>query len=232
MQTCFFVQLSQIYKWVSLKFVGIIRMERATMKILIALCFSLVSFLTHAENQNNYITKPYEVPFERQIGFSFNMFGVSSMTFEGRFLLDLVPHLSLVVAPSYQNTIELPFYHPKRKEMSFFDIKRFHLGTGIRATFDEYDSRNKFFIEVLARPGLTWIGKDNSNWSIIPSLMAGRSMVYDSGYTVSFGVGFEWEFLLAKKEDLGYHADYLTSAYYGITKIPLMAELSVGWMWW
>ena len=197
--------------------------------------FGFLSFGLSAQQEemkNKYITKPYVVPYERPIGFSFNLAGITSMTFEGRFLLGLARNFSLVVSPSYQNTIEFPFYHPEREEMNFFAIKRFNLGAGIRTNFHEYDSLDGWYIEALGRAGMSWIGQDEPAWALTPSLMIGYETTYDFGYLVSFGVGFEWEFLLSKKEKMGYYTDYLTSAYYGITKIPIMAELSVGWLWW
>ncbi len=214
-------------------------MERLTMNkvfpillSLVLLCPALMAKKEEVKKKaDKYISEPYDVPFERPIGFSLNVGALSSMTLEGRFLLGLAKNISLIVSPMYQNTIELPFYHPKNKAFAFFDIKRLNLGAGLRFHFYDYDSWDGWYIEPLGRAGMTWIGSDNYVWSVIPSLMFGYASVYDSGYTASFGLGFEWEFLLAKKENLGYYADYLQSAYYGITKIPLAAELSVGWMW-
>lgn len=194
----------------------------------------LPSLLSAQENSEpTYITEPYVTPYKQHLGFSFNALGVSSMTFEGRFFWGFARNFSLIVSPSYQNTIELPFYHVQREEMAFFDIRRLNLGLGARAHFYEYDSKDGWYIEALGRPGLTWIGQDDYYWSVTPSLMVGYETVYDYGYTVGFGMGLEWEFLLKNKSKLGYHADYLTSAYFvNVTKIPLMAELSLGWLWW
>ncbi len=211
-------------------------MERLTMRIFILLCsIALMSQSLRAAEEgkvpSKYISEPYVVPYERPIGFSFNAAGLSSMTFEGRFFLGLARNFSLVISPMYQNTVQLPFFHPKNKDVALFDIRRFNLGAGARAHFYEYDSRNGWYIEALGRGGLTFIGNDDFSWALMPSLMFGYETVYDSGYTVSFGVGFEWEFLLVSKQKMGYHTNYLKSAYYGITKLPLMAELSVGWLW-
>lgn len=170
-----------------------------------------------------------DMPYERPIGFTINLGAVLPMTFEGRFLLGLAQNLSLVVAPMYQNTIELPFFHPKRGQLSFFDIKRFNIGAGLRGHFYEYDSWDGWFIEALGRGGMTWVGSDQFQWSVIPSLMFGYAAVYDSGYTVSCGLGFEWEFLIGKNP--GYYTEYLKTAYYGITKLPLTGELAIGWTW-
>lgn len=210
-------------------------MERLTMRIFIVLGLCLMGCGLWAEQgkkDNKYITEPYEVPYERPIGFSFNVLGISSMTFEARFLWGLAQNFLLVVSPSYQNTIELPVFHGVEKTVAFFDIRRFNVGAGIRAYFSKYDSRDGWYIETLGRMGKTWIGKDDSAWAVTPSFMVGYQTVYDYGYTVSFGLGGEWEFLLVDKEKMGYHTQYLKSAYYNITKFPLMAELSVGWQWW
>jgi hypothetical protein len=170
-----------------------------------------------------------KLPYERPIGFTLNVGGISSMTFEGRFLLGLFPHILLVASPSYQNTPEFPWYHPKHHRWSVFDIKRFNTGLGLRGHFYEYDSWDGFYIEAMGRGGVTWIGKEDYMWSVIPSLIFGYAAVYDSGYTVSFGLGFEWEFLL--DDNKGYHSEFLRTAYYGITKLPLTGELSLGWTW-
>lgn len=176
-----------------------------------------------------HIVADIEIPFERPIGFSINIGALTSLTFEGRFIWGMARNFSLVISPSYQNTIQLPFYHFKRKELSAFDIKRLNLGAGIRGHFYEYDSRDGIYLEGLCRVGLTWAGADPSMWSIIPSLMVGYTSVYDSGYTVSFGVGLEWEALLGTPP--GYHSEFLKTAYWGITKLPLMGEISLGWTW-
>lgn len=210
-------------------------MERLTMKIFIVLGLYLMGCGLWAEQglkEKKYITEPYEVPYERPIGFSFNLFGVTSMTFESRFLLGLAQNFLLVVSPSYQNTIEMPIFHTGENTVAFFDIRRLNLGAGIRAHFPNYDSRSGWYIETLGRIGKTWIGEDDSVWAVTPSFMVGHQTVYDAGYTVSFGIGGEWEFLLVGKEKIGYHTKYLKNAYYNITKFPLMAELSVGWQWW
>ena len=169
------------------------------------------------------------VPYERPIGFTLNFGGITSMTFEGRFLLGLFPNVSLVVSPSYQNTPELTLYHPEKKQWAIFDIRRFNTGLGFRAHFYEYDSWDGMFIEAMGRGGVTWAGNDKYMWSVIPSLIFGYAAVYKSGYTVSFGVGLEWELLLSQAT--GESAEFLKSAYFGITKIPLTGELSIGWTW-
>lgn len=170
-----------------------------------------------------------KIPYVRPIGFTINLASIASMTFEGRFLLGLLPNFSLVVSPSYQNTPEIPFYHPQRDQWSVFDIKRLNLGAGIRGHFYEYDSLDGWFLEGMGRLGMTWIGSDSLMGSVIPSLILGYSTVYDSGYSVSFGFGFEWEFLFGGTP--GYHTDFLKTAYYGITKLPLTGEFSIGWTW-
>ncbi len=215
---------------------GFLTMERLTMRIFILLCsLNLVAASAWAKEEekkpSKYISTPYVVPYERPIGFSFNAAGMTSLTFEGRFFLGLARNFSLVISPSYQNTIELPFFHPQTREAAFFDIQRLNIGAGIRAHFYEYDSRNGWYIETLGRGGMTWVGKDAFAWALTPSLMFGHETVYESGYTVSFGVGVEWEFLMGAKEKRGPDTEYLKSAYYGITKLPVMAELSVGWLW-
>lgn len=211
-------------------------MDRAVKKIVLLVCFmNLMSFMLRAQeilsdekDNNKYITTPYVVPYERPIGFSFNALGVVAMTYEARFFLGLGRGISLVVSPMYQKTIELPFYSYKTKETSFFDIQRANLGLGIRGQFYKYDSRNNWYIEALARGGMAWVGQDKMVGSVIPSVMFGYETVYESGYSVSFGVGIEWEFLLGKK---GADATYLKESYFSITKFPLIAELSVGWLW-
>lgn len=170
-----------------------------------------------------------KVPYERPIGFTINAMSIASMTFEGRFLLGLFPNFSLVVSPNYQNTPEIPFYHPKEEYWTLFDIKRLNLGVGIRSHFYEFDSLDGLYIEVMGRAGMTWAGADPLMWSVIPSLLFGYSTVYKSGYSVSFGIGFEWEFLLGEAK--GDHSKFLKTAYYGISKVPLTGELSIGWTW-
>lgn len=169
-----------------------------------------------------------KVPYERPIGFTLNLGSIVSMSFEGRFLLGLFPNVSLVVSPSYQNTPVLPLYHPKDKYWANIDIKRFNTGLGLRGHFYEYDSWDGFYIEAMGRGGMTWIGKEDYMWSLIPSLIFGYSAVYESGYTVSFGLGLEYEFLGEKKGD---KSEFLKTAYYGATKLPFTGELSLGWMW-
>lgn len=175
------------------------------------------------------IESDYKIPYERPIGFSINFGGITSMTFEGRFLLGLFPNMSMVVSPSYQNTPELPLYHPEKQNWATFDIKRFNTGLGLRGHFYEYDSWDGLFIEAMGRGGLTWAGQDEGMWSVIPSLIFGYAAVYKSGYTVSFGVGVEWEFLIGEVK--GKNAEFLKTAYYGVTKVPLTGELSLGWTW-
>lgn len=192
----------------------------------------LSSFSLNAETAKNKeptIEPQLKLPYERPIGFTFNVGGLTSMTFEGRFLLGLFPHILLVASPSYQNTPQLPFYHPSKGYWSVFDIKRLNMGLGIRGHFYEFDSWDGFYIEGLGRGGMTWIGKDDSTWSVIPSLIFGYEAVYESGYTASFGVGLEWEFLIG--EPKGDNSEFFRSAYYGVTKVPLTGELSLGWTW-
>jgi hypothetical protein len=135
----------------------------------------------------------------------------------------------LVVSPSYQNTPELTLYHPNNQNWGVFDIRRFNTGLGIRGHFYEYDSWDGLYIEGMGRGGMTWVGSDDYMWSIIPSLIFGYAAVYKSGYTVSFGVGVEWELLLGAST--GKQSEFLKTAYYGVTKIPLTGELSIGWTW-
>lgn len=163
------------------------------------------------------------------IGFTLNFGGLTSMTFEGRFMYGLWPHISIVAAPSYQNTPELPWYHPKKGHWSLFDFRRAHMGVGVRGNFNDLNNWDGFFLEGLLRAGATWVGTDAAIGSLIPSVIFGYSSVFESGYTVSLGVGFEWEFLLGKAT--GLYSDFLKTAYYGITKFPLTGELSMGWSW-
>jgi|SRR5579871_2207433 len=170
-----------------------------------------------------------KIPYERPIGFSVNLGALTSLTFEGRFLLGLAPNISLVVSPSFQKTIQLPFFDLQKQEfVSAFDVMRLNLGAGIRAHFYEYDSWDGFFLEGMTRGGLTWAGKDPSMWSIIPSLILGYAVVYHSGYTVSFGLGLEYELLLGQSP--GHHSEVLKTAYF-VSKLPLTGELSIGWTW-
>jgi hypothetical protein len=81
----------------------------------------------------------------------------------------------------------------------------------------------------MGRVGTTWVASDRFMGAIIPSLIFGYATVYESGYTVSFGVGIEWEILLGKSSN--FHSNFFRDAYYGITKVPLTGELSIGWMW-
>ncbi len=170
-----------------------------------------------------------KVPYERPIGFTINLGAIPSMTFEGRFLLGLFHNVSLVVSPSYQNTPELPLYHPEKQSWGLMDFKRFNTGIGIRGHFYEYDSWDGLFIEGMGRGGMTWVGGDKYMWSVIPSLIFGYAAVYSSGYTVSFGLGVEWEFLLG--DPTGKQSEFIKTAYYGISKVPLTGELSLGWTW-
>lgn len=180
---------------------------------------------------DKYVTKPYVLPFVRPIGFTYNVGAIASMTFEGRFLLGLAPNISLVISPMFQNTPEFPFWLNQEDDPSYFDVRRVNLGAGIRGNFYGYDSRSGWYIEGLGRGGLAWVGKDNYVWSVIPSVMAGYAVVYDSGYTVSMGLGVEWEFLLGDEKTMGEKTKKLKSAFLGMTKYPLIAELSIGWIW-
>lgn len=211
-------------------------MQRSLIKICFLLIqFGLVSVSLNAlereppVREDKYITKPYKLPFTRPVGFTLNLASIASMTLEGRFVLGLAQNISFVASPMYQNTIELPIFYGE-KNLRFMDARRLNLGVGIRGHFYDYDSLDGWYIEGLARGGLTWIGQDSSVWSVIPSLMAGYQAVYDSGYTVSFGAGIEWEFLIAGKEGLGDNATFLKKAYFGITKVPLFFEFSIGWL--
>ena len=218
-------------------------MDRCSMKkiaqcwVPIVLSFAFTSFseensaMPSEKERPKIVQTKISIPYERPIGFTLNLGAISSMTFEGRFLLGIAPNLSLVVSPSYQNTPELPFYHLRREEMAFFDVRRFNMGVGIRGHFYEYDSWDGWFIEGMGRGGMTSIGHEDYMWSVTPSLIFGYSAVYDSGYTASFGLGFDWEFLLGKNPQKDYHTDYLKTAYFGITKIPITGELAIGWMW-
>lgn len=170
-----------------------------------------------------------KVPFERPIGFTYNVGALSSFTFEGRFFVGLAPHISLIVSPAFQRTIELPIYHFRDGVWSAFHIKRLNLGLGIRGHFYEYDSYDGFFIEALVRPGLTWVAKDPSMWSMAPSLLFGYAVVYESGYTVSYAIGLEPEWLLGTPP--GKSSKFLQSAAFGITKFPIAGEISLGWTW-
>lgn len=176
----------------------------------------------------NRLAKDLIIPFERPIGFTINLGSITSMTFEGRFILGLLRNISLVIAPSYQNTPEIPLYDPADGQWTLFDFKRFNTGLGVRGHFYEYDSWDGYFIEGMARGGMTWLGKDDGMWSFIPSLIIGYSTVYDSGYSVSFGLGFEYELLLG---DAGPNGEFLRNKYFGISKVPFTGELSLGWMW-
>lgn len=207
--------------------------------IALALMFVTSASFADVDDENytkpdKFVTKPYNPPYERPIGFTLNLGAISSMTAEGRFLLGLVPHLSLVISPMFQQTIDFPYYLPDASSDDFiglFSIRRANLGIGLRGNFYAYDSRSHWYLEGLGRGGFTWVGKENYVWSVIPSLMVGHMTVYDSGYAVSFGMGLEWEFLLGKEENMGPKTKKLKSTFIGMTKIPLTAELSIGWMW-
>ncbi|HXW53342.1 MAG TPA: hypothetical protein VEL47_04465, partial [Myxococcota bacterium] len=164
------------------------------------------------------------------IGFTINLAALASLTFEGRFLLGLAPHLSFVALPSFQKTIDLPFYDFKAKTfVDAFGITRANLGLGLRGHFYEYDSWDGFYVEGMSRFGMTWAGDDPFMWAITPSLILGYQWVYLSGYTVSFGVGIEWELLLGRPP--GRHSQILKTNYWNISKIPPTAEWSIGWTW-
>jgi hypothetical protein len=197
------------------------------------LSLSILSFaIPFDQSQKESFTpiKPQiSLPYKRPIGFSLNVGGISSMTFEGRFLLGLFPHIVLVASPSYQNTPLLPLYHFQENYWALFDIKRLNMGLGLRGHFYEYDSWDGFYIEAMGRGGLTWVAKEDYMWSVIPSLIFGYSSVYQSGYTVSVGIGLEYEFLLS--EPHGEYSKFLKTAIYGVTKAPPTGELSLGWTW-
>lgn len=178
----------------------------------------------------NSIKADSKVPYKRPIGFTYNLIAMTSMTFEGRFFVGLLPHITLALSPSYQNTPKLPLFHPFEKNWNPMDFKRFNLGVGIRGHFYQYDSWDGWYLEGMVRPGMTWLGDDDMSWSVIPSLMGGYQTVYESGFTMNIGFGFEWEFLFGQG---GNHAkrDWLETAYFGITKVPLTGELSVGYTW-
>lgn len=166
--------------------------------------------------------------FNRPIGFNLNLASLLSLTYEGRFNLGLSPRFSFVASPSFQYIPWIPWYHPKRAQWSVFNIQRMNLGLGIKTHFYDYDSKDGFYLEALGRPGLIMIGLEKY-FSLIPSLIAGYTAIYDSGYTVSFGAGVEWEFIFGKKGR--YYGDFYRSAYYSMTKIPITGELSIGWTW-
>lgn len=193
--------------------------------------FCLPIFSKNQINSEQYVTKHYEVPFERPLGFTLNLGAVASLTAEARFLLGLVKNITLVLSPMYQNTPELPIWKIDQEIPKFMDMRRFNLGMGMRAHFYQYDSYDGWYIEALLRGGMTSIQHDPWLWSVIPSLMAGYQVVYDSGYTFSIGAGFEYEFLIPRNKSLGDNAQYLKETYFSITKVPLIAELSIGWIW-
>jgi hypothetical protein len=223
---------------VPLLFFGL--MDRCTMRKITQLyLFISLIFAIHAHSENanknpkeslKIVPSDIKVPYERPIGFTVNLGSVVSMTFEGRFIWSMFPNISLVVSPSYQNTPELPLYNPQNKKWALFDIKRFNVGVGVRGHFYAYDSWDGVFIEVLGRPGATWAGKESAMFSFTPSFIVGYSTVYESGYTVSFGLGIEWEFLPGVAP-VGSHSEFLKTAYWGISKVPLTGELSIGWTW-
>lgn len=207
-----------------------------TMKKIIVAVLMLSAIHVSAEKSDSgkpeeaqEIVADIKIPYERPMGFTVNLGSIVGMTFEGRYLLGLAPNLSLIVVPSYQNTLEIPFYHLEKQRLSVFNIKRLHVGAGIRGHFYEYDSWDGFFIEGLGRVGMVWAGNEDLMWSVIPSIILGYAAVYESGYTVSFGVGLEWEFIMSKPT--GTRSEFLQTAYYGITKLPLTGELSIGWTW-
>lgn len=202
----------------------------------IVMAAALIASLAHAENNSDEQSKPpqrieadIKVPYERPIGFTYNLGSIVSMTFEGRFLLGIWHNFTFVASPSVQIIPELPFPPVKNENWSAFGIKRFNLGLGIRTHFYEYDSLDGFFIEAMGRPGMTWVGEDPFMWSVIPSLIFGYSTVYESGYSVSFGLGVEWEFLIG--EATGHHTEFLKTNFYGVSKLPFTGELSIGWTW-
>lgn len=196
-------------------------------------------FAVHAHAKSAEVSKELpkkietdiKIPYERPISLTLNLGSISSMTFEGRFIWSMFPNVSLVVSPSYQHTPELPLYNPQTGKWASFNIKRFNVGVGVRGHFYEYDSFDGFFIEAMGRPGATWVGKENTMFSFIPSLIFGYAAVYESGYTVSFGLGVEWEFLPGQIKPGNPHSEFLKTAYWGITKIPLTGEFSIGWTW-
>lgn len=165
---------------------------------------------------------------ERPMSLTLNIASLTSSTIEGRFNIGLVPQLSLVISPNLQKTMDLPLYHPKNKQWSSISFTRFNIGAGLRGHFYRYDSYDGWFIEGMARGGMTWVGDDSFMWSFIPSFMIGYQVVYDSGYTFSIGLGGEYEIL---SKATGYHSDFIKTAYLGITKLPIMGEVSIGWSW-
>lgn len=203
--------------------------------LFLLLMASVPSFAQEAPNDIIYnqdtIKTDIQIPYKRPIGFTYNFGSMVSMTFEGRFFVGVLPNITLVASPSFQKTPVIPFFDPNQgKWGASFDIKRINLGLGARAHFYEYDSWNGWYIEALGRPGLTWFGKDDASYSVIPSLMFGYQTVYDGGYTVNFGFGFEWEFLFGEDGQRP-NRDFINASYYRISKVPLTGELSIGWTW-
>lgn len=178
-----------------------------------------------------------KAPYERPFGFTVNFAGLFSTTYEAKAFIGLIENLSVVIAPNYQNTPDLPLYDMYSEALTFFGFKRLNLGLGIRHHFFDYDSKNGWFLEYMVRNGLTWFGEDEkSRYSLIPSIMVGYSKTYDSGYTVSFGIGPEYEIIFGKEKDIGYHESIIRSYTFAspfvVTKVPVTAEISLGWMWW
>lgn len=172
-----------------------------------------------------------KAPYKRPIGFTLNLGGIASLTYEGRFIIGLVPNLSLVASPSYQSTIHLPIWGWRKqygKKFSFSEIKRMNLGVGVRHHIFDYDSKDGFFIEYMARFGSTNIGLDTGNYfSIIPSILFGYSAVYSSHYTVSWGAGVAYEALIGQRQ---YDATKMFRNYFTYM-IPFTAEISLGGLW-
>jgi hypothetical protein len=207
-------------------------MNKACKILLVSFLISTMGFSqTQAEKDaiDRNIKADIQIPYKRPIGFTYNIGSITSMTFEGRFFVGVLPNITLVLSPSYQNTPRLPFYHPFDQKWAVFDFRRLNLGIGGRAHFYEYDSWDGWYIEAMGRTGITWLGTDDRSWSVIPSLIFGYQTVYDAGYTINFGFGFEWEFLFGE----GKHPnrDFLKTAYFETTKLPLTGELSIGWTW-
>jgi hypothetical protein len=175
-----------------------------------------------------------KIPYKRPLGFTYNFGSMASMTFEGRFFVGLVPQMTLVISPSFQYTPTIPFYDfYTSKWLDPMNFMRLNLGVGLRGHFYKYDSWDGWYLEAMARGGATWIGDDKEkSWSLIPSLIVGYQTVYESGYTINIGFGFEWEFLFGEnKDDNHKNREALQAAYYNITKLPLTGEISLGWSW-
>lgn len=201
---------------------------KVTLSFLISLNLALPMLYADQQKDEEALTL-YEEPYKRPIGFTLNLGGLSSLSYEGRFMLGLFRNWSLMVSPSFQRTLEIPFYNFKERGISLFNVKRANLGLGLRYHIYDYDSRDHWYFEPMFRGGLTWAGDDEKKVkSFIPSILFGYTAIYEIGYTVSFGLGLEYEFLFG---DMDYYMHRLKTSYFGITKLPLTGEFSIGWIW-